>query len=49
MNICLFAGRKAICSGDYRVVHAGIPRIVPGLAYDDGFDTGPVLERAAIV
>jgi hypothetical protein len=37
MNICLFASRKAIRSGDYCVVHAGIPRIVPGLAYDDEF------------
>jgi hypothetical protein len=30
---------------DYCVVHAGIPRIVPGLACDDEFDTGPVLSR----
>jgi hypothetical protein len=42
---CLFASRKAIHSGDYCVVHAGIPRIVTGLAYDDEFATGPVLSE----
>ena len=42
MNI---AGRKAIRSGDYRVAHTGIPRIVTGLAYDDKFATGPVLSE----
>ena len=45
MNICLFASRKVIRSGDYRFVHAGIPRIVPGLAYNDKFATGPVLSE----
>jgi hypothetical protein len=43
---CLFAGRKAIRSGDYRVVHAGIPRIVPGFAYDDEFAAGPMLSES---
>ena len=37
--------RKAIRSGDYRVVHAGIPRIVAGLVYDDEFAIGPVLSE----
>jgi Resolvase, N terminal domain len=37
---CLFASRKAIRSCHYRVAHAAIPRIVPGLAYDDEFATG---------
>jgi hypothetical protein len=45
MNICLYTGRKTIRSGDYRIVHAGIPRIVPGLAYDDEFATGPMLSE----
>jgi hypothetical protein len=37
---CLAAKRSV--AGDYRVLHAGIPRIVPGPAHDEEFATEPV-------
>ena len=46
LKFAYITGRKAIRSGDYRIVHAGVPRIVPGLAYDDEFATGPVLSES---
>jgi hypothetical protein len=40
----LFAG-KAIRGGNYALAHAGVSRIMPGLANNDEFAAGPMLHE----
>jgi hypothetical protein len=45
VTLAPFADRKTIRGGDYGLAHAGVPRIVPGLAHNDEFAAGPMLRE----
>jgi hypothetical protein len=45
VTLAPFADHKTIRGGDYGLAHAGVPRIVPGLAHNDEFGAGPMLRE----
>src|ERR1700687_12265 len=45
MRAWSFAGREAIRGGDDALAHAGIARVVPGIAEDDKLAAGPILRK----